>query len=145
MQHSNTSTDINFMLAKTLVLNPFENRIEVRLKPGQYIKQLFYQFIVHQEKYLILIIGARVESGSDDPDNLYHLGHFFDGSSGSHKLDVTQIFNRSHVLKKTVLASGKRVKLCLVIALNHCWCETSNCFEACGVQRFYSQKVCVWV
>ena len=26
----------------------------------------------------------RVESGSDDPDNVGHLGHFFDGSSGSH-------------------------------------------------------------
>ena len=27
---------------------------------------------------------ARVESGSDDPDYLGHLGHFFGGSSGSH-------------------------------------------------------------
>ena len=27
---------------------------------------------------------TRVESGSDDPDNVGHLGHFFDGSSGSH-------------------------------------------------------------
>ena len=27
---------------------------------------------------------SRVESGSDDPDNVGHLGHFFDGSSGSH-------------------------------------------------------------
>ena len=26
----------------------------------------------------------RVESGSGDPDNVGHLGHFFDGSSGSH-------------------------------------------------------------
>ena len=26
----------------------------------------------------------RVESASDDPDNLGHLGHFFGGSSGSH-------------------------------------------------------------
>ena len=26
----------------------------------------------------------RVESGSDDPDNVGHLGHFFDGSSRSH-------------------------------------------------------------
>ena len=26
----------------------------------------------------------RVESGSDDPNNVDHLGHFFDGSSGSH-------------------------------------------------------------
>ena len=29
-------------------------------------------------------IVIRVESGSDDPDNVGHLGHFFDGSSGSH-------------------------------------------------------------
>ena len=27
---------------------------------------------------------TRVESGSDDPDNVGHLGHFLDGSSGSH-------------------------------------------------------------
>ena len=27
---------------------------------------------------------VRVESGLDDPDNVGHLGHFFDGSSGSH-------------------------------------------------------------
>ena len=30
------------------------------------------------------ITGIRVVSGSDDPDNLAHLGHFFGGSSGSH-------------------------------------------------------------
>ena len=29
-------------------------------------------------------VYSRVESGSDDPDNVGHLGHFFDGSSGSH-------------------------------------------------------------
>ena len=29
-------------------------------------------------------IWIRVESGSDDPDYLGHLGHFFGGSSGSH-------------------------------------------------------------
>ena len=29
-------------------------------------------------------IMGRVESGSDDPDNVGHLGHFFEGSSGSH-------------------------------------------------------------
>ena len=27
---------------------------------------------------------TRVESGSDDPDNLGHLGHLIDGSSGCH-------------------------------------------------------------
>ena len=31
-----------------------------------------------------LNVQFRVESGSDDPDNVGHLGHFFDGSSGSH-------------------------------------------------------------
>ena len=31
-----------------------------------------------------LVLEIRVESGSDDPDNLDHLGHFFGGSSGSH-------------------------------------------------------------
>ena len=29
-------------------------------------------------------MSSRVESGSDDPDNVGHLGHFFDGLSGSH-------------------------------------------------------------
>ena len=54
----------------------------------------------------------RVESGSDDPDNVGHLGHFFDGSSGSHpqtKLSgcdpdflVHQVFVRiwQHLLSK---------------------------------------------
>ena len=46
--------------------------------------------------------GCRVESGSDDLGYLGHLGHFLVGQVGLiHKLnylDVTQIFNRSHVL-----------------------------------------------
>ena len=29
-------------------------------------------------------VCVRVEGGSDDSDNLGHLGHFFGGSSGSH-------------------------------------------------------------
>ena len=29
-------------------------------------------------------IYIRVESGLDDPDNVGHLGHIFDGSSGSY-------------------------------------------------------------
>ena len=29
-------------------------------------------------------VATRVESGSDDPDSLGQLGHFFGGSSGSH-------------------------------------------------------------
>ena len=44
------------------------------------------------------IIGIRVESGSDDPDNP---DHFLDGSSGFiyklNYLDVTWIFNRLSV------------------------------------------------
>ena len=53
-----------------------------------------------RSKGSILLCG-RVESESDDLDNLGHLGHFFGRSSGSHSqtkinyLDVTQI---SHVL-----------------------------------------------
>ena len=33
---------------------------------------------------MYIMLRGRVESGSDDPDNLGHLGHFFGGSSGSH-------------------------------------------------------------
>ena len=45
---------------------------------------------------------TRVESGLDDPDYLDHLGHFLVGRVGIIRklsyLDVTWIFNRSHVL-----------------------------------------------
>ena len=55
---------------------------------------------------------TRIESGSDDPDNLGHLGHFLVGQVDLiHKLnymDVTRIFNRSHVLYSYV---GGLVKL----------------------------------
>ena len=34
--------------------------------------------------YMPFIPHIRVESGSDDPDYLGHLGHFFDGSGGSY-------------------------------------------------------------
>ena len=48
------------------------------------------------------VLHTRVESGSDGPDYLGHLGHFLMGQVGViHKLnylDVTCIFNRSHVL-----------------------------------------------
>ena len=30
------------------------------------------------------VLHSRVESGLDDPDNLGHLGHFFEGQVGSH-------------------------------------------------------------
>ena len=42
-------------------------------------------------------VATRVESGSDDPDNLGNLGHFLGGSSGSHPqinyLDLTRMSN----------------------------------------------------
>ena len=54
---------------------------------------------LYVNEHIVLVMYYRVESGSDDPDNLGHLGHFFGGSSGSHPqtnyLDVTQI---SHFL-----------------------------------------------
>ena len=67
-------------------------------------------YIIHIAIMHACLVYSRVESRLDDPDNL---GYFFDGSSWSHPqtkinyLDVTQIFNRSHALKKTALASGK--------------------------------------
>ena len=46
--------------------------------------------------FSVAVIRDRVESGSDDPDNLGNLGHFLVGQVGLiHKLnylDVTQIF-----------------------------------------------------
>ena len=38
----------------------------------------------YSEKWDDWFSTGRVESGSDDPDNPCHLGHFFDESSGSH-------------------------------------------------------------
>ena len=35
-------------------------------------------------KYIQRNDSTRVESGSDDPDSLSHLGYFFGESSGSH-------------------------------------------------------------
>ena len=62
----------------------------------------------------------RVESGLDDPDNPGHLGHFFDGSSGSHpQTKLSGCDPRLHILYKTGLASGKQVNLGLVNALNY--------------------------
>ena len=47
-------------------------------------------------------VGSRVESGSDDPDYLVNLGTFLVGQVGLIRklnyLNVTWIFNRSHVL-----------------------------------------------
>ena len=49
-------------------------------------------------------IASRVESGLDEPDYLGHLGHFLLGQVGLicklNYLDVTQIYNRSHVISK---------------------------------------------
>ena len=40
---------------------------------------------MHANGHLIMyIFSTRVESGSDDLDNLGHLGHFCGGSSGFH-------------------------------------------------------------
>ena len=94
----------------------------------------------------------RVDSGSDDPDYLGHLGHFFGESSRSyHKLnylDVNWTFNRSHVLWKKTLASDKWVNLgpggCTEPSLVWNLLTTLSCFEACGVQRFHSQEFCAW-
>ena len=51
---------------------------------------------------------VRVESGSDGPDYLNHLGDFFGGSSGSH-LQTKLSGCDPHFKKK--LASDKRVNL----------------------------------
>ena len=40
--------------------------------------------LYHNTRLSLYAIPIKVESGSDDPDNLGHLGHFFGGSSGSH-------------------------------------------------------------
>ena len=39
---------------------------------------------IHTVGTVMYMLPSRVESGSDDPDYLGHLGHFFGGSSGSH-------------------------------------------------------------
>ena len=65
-------------------------------------------FIVSVKMMSTIHTGAnkciRVESGSDDRDNLGNLGHFFGGSSGSHpqtKLSVASYVTRiSHVFRK---------------------------------------------
>ena len=43
-----------------------------------------YYFCLFMQTQFQLGKYTRVESGSDDPDNLDHLGHFFGGSRGSH-------------------------------------------------------------
>ena len=45
---------------------------------------LFLDSKAIRNRIYAIIIGNRVGSESDDPDNLCHLGHFFGGSSGSH-------------------------------------------------------------
>ena len=60
-------------------------------------------------------VYTRIESGSDDPDYLAHLGHFLVGQMGLickiNYLDLTWIFNRSHILQKKTLASDKPMNL----------------------------------
>ena len=54
------------------------------------------------------MVTSTVESGLDDLDNLGHIGHFFGGSSGlTCKLNYLDVTRMSHVLWKTLLASGK--------------------------------------
>ena len=59
-----------------------------------------YQHLLSMTTTIVSLI--QVESKLDDPDYLGHLGHFLVGQVGLiHKLnylDVTWIFNRSHVL-----------------------------------------------
>ena len=51
--------------------------------------------------------ATRVESGSDDPDNLGHLSHFFGGSSGCHPQTKLSGYNPDITCSlKTVLASA---------------------------------------
>ena len=52
------------------------------------------KLITIPRKYIIILIllyiklHTRVESGSDDPDNLDHLGHFIGRSSGSYPQNI---------------------------------------------------------
>ena len=74
-----------------------------------------------------LDLYIRVESGSDDP---VYLGHFLVGQVGLilelNYLDVTRIFNTSHVLWKKHWHLRSECNLGLVNALNlHHWYETS--------------------
>ena len=57
-----------------------------RLSDGVLICKLQCDKILALWKHVsqCFVFYIRVESGSDDPDNMGHLGHFFDGSSGSH-------------------------------------------------------------
>ena len=94
-----------------------------------------------------MVLWNRVESGSDDPDNLGHLGNFLEGQVGLiHKLNYLDVTWTSHVLQKTVLASSKWVTFgsdeCTKISLVWNQLIISSCFEACGVQRFHLQEVC---
>ena len=53
----------------------------------KYLVTVVLQFLLLRglfQPFTYNMVGNRVESGSDDPDNVGHLGHFFDGSSGSH-------------------------------------------------------------
>ena len=54
------------------------------------------------EHFNPIVDATRIESGSDDPDYLGHLSHFLVGQVGLirklNDLDVTLIFNRSHIL-----------------------------------------------
>ena len=94
---------------------------------GQWILEL-YNIIL---KLCNVTIHTRVESGSDDPNNLGHLGQ---GQVGLIRklnyLDVTRI---SHAHLKTILTSGMYVSewiLGLMNAPKYHWCETSLLSQA---------------
>ena len=83
-----------------------------------------------------------------DRRQCWNLGHFFDDLIRKiNYLDMTQIFNRSRVLKKTWHLVSERT-LHLVNVLNHCWCETSlisKLFWSMWHPEILFWKVCVWV
>ena len=61
-----------------------------------------------------LSLDSRVESGSDDLDDVGHLGNFFDGSGGFHlqtKLSGCDLDFYMFIRIIMMLASGKRVDL----------------------------------
>ena len=92
-------------------------------------------------------IHIRVESGSDDLDNLGQLGYFLVGQVGLiHKLNYLDITRISQFFRKQCWHLISEQTFGLMNALKYHWCETSlffisNWFEACGVQRFYLQEV----
>ena len=88
-----------------------------------------------------MFLGTRVESGSDDPDNLSHLGHFFGGSHPQSKLSgcdpdsyMYHVFFRKqcrHLVSESTLG--------LINALKYHWCETSLFLSQIGLKHVVSK------